>query len=109
VTGAAGRSALADTKAIGIDLVPDYAGDIPAALGKRFEIVLDTNGSLTPAQRAARVKRGGLVIGTHPSAQKVIRSLFSRRRMRRRFSTYYASRHATPAQRRAGRFARHWH
>jgi NADPH:quinone reductase-like Zn-dependent oxidoreductase len=79
VTGRVGPSALADAKAIGIDPVLDYTRDIPADLKKRFDIVLDTNGSLTPAQGEALVKRGGFVIDTNPSAQKFIRSLFSRR------------------------------
>jgi NADPH:quinone reductase-like Zn-dependent oxidoreductase len=53
---------------------------IPAALEKRFDIVLDTNGSLTPAQGDALVKRAGFVIDTHPCVQKFVRSLCSRRR-----------------------------
>jgi hypothetical protein len=39
----------------------------------------DCNGSLTPRQGDALVKRGGVVIDTNPTFSKFMRSLFSRR------------------------------
>jgi NADPH:quinone reductase-like Zn-dependent oxidoreductase len=80
VAGRVGPSAMDDARAIGIDPVLDYAKEIPAELNNSFDIVFDTNGSLTPSQGDALLKRGGVVIDTNPSSAKFMKSLFSRRR-----------------------------
>jgi NADPH:quinone reductase-like Zn-dependent oxidoreductase len=53
---------------------------VRASLNRSFDIVFDTNGSLTPAQGDALTKRGGVVVDANPSAGKFMRSLLSRRR-----------------------------
>jgi NADPH:quinone reductase-like Zn-dependent oxidoreductase len=63
-----------------IDPVLDYTQDVPASLNRGFDIVVDANGSLTPAQGDALTKRGGVVVDINPSASKFVRSLLLRRR-----------------------------
>jgi NADPH:quinone reductase-like Zn-dependent oxidoreductase len=78
--GGVGPDALEDAAAIGIDTALDYTQDVPASLDRRFDIVVDANGSLSPAQGDALTKRGGVAVDTNPSAGKFMRSLLSRRR-----------------------------
>jgi len=80
VAGRVGPSALSDAKAIGADPVLDYTKDIPADLNKSFDIVFDCNGSLTPRQGDALIKRDGVVIDISPTFSKFMRSLFLRHR-----------------------------
>jgi NADPH:quinone reductase-like Zn-dependent oxidoreductase len=54
--------ALEDAKSIGLDPALDYTQDVPKSLNRSFDIVFDTNGSLTPAQGDALTKRGGVVV-----------------------------------------------
>lgn len=76
VTGRVGPGAVADAKAMGIDTVLDYTQAIPAELNQQFDIVFDCNGSLTPDESDALVKRDGVVVDINPSAYKLVRSLY---------------------------------
>jgi NADPH:quinone reductase-like Zn-dependent oxidoreductase len=79
VAGRVGPSALTDAKAIGIDPVLDYTKNIPDGLEKKFDIVFDCNGSLTPRQGDRLAKRDGIIIDINPTTYKFLRSLFSKR------------------------------
>jgi len=79
VAGRVGPGSLSEAAAIGIDPVLDYTRDIPAGLDKKFDIVFDCHGSLTPKQGDALAKRGGIIIDIVPTAYKFLRSLISRR------------------------------
>lgn len=80
VAGRVGASALLDARAMGIDPVLDYQQEIPASFNQRFDIVFDCNGSLTPSEGDALIRRGGVVLDINPSGNKFARSLYSRRR-----------------------------
>jgi NADPH:quinone reductase-like Zn-dependent oxidoreductase len=80
VTGRVGPDALADARAIGADPALDYTKDIPHELNESFDIVFDCNGSLTPSQGDALIKRGGVVIDINPTFSKFLRSLLFRHR-----------------------------
>ncbi|AXL53689.1 hypothetical protein DSC91_007244 [Paraburkholderia caffeinilytica] len=79
VTGRVGPGALADAKTLGIDSVLDYTLEIPVDLTRKFDIVFDCNGSLSPGEGDALIKRRGVVVDTNPSFYKLMRSLFSLR------------------------------
>jgi NADPH:quinone reductase-like Zn-dependent oxidoreductase len=79
VTGRVGSSALSDAKALGIDPALDYTQEIPASLKQKFDIVFDCNGSLTPSEGDALIKRGGVVVDINPTAYKFMRTIYSPR------------------------------
>jgi NADPH:quinone reductase-like Zn-dependent oxidoreductase len=79
VTGRVGPGALSDAKAIGLDLVLDYTHKIPDALSHSFDVVFDCNGSLSPGEGDALIKRGGIVLDIAPNFFKFFRSLYSPR------------------------------
>jgi NADPH:quinone reductase-like Zn-dependent oxidoreductase len=78
--GRVGPSALVDARAMGMDPVLDYSQEIPASLNQQFDIVFDCNGSLTPSEGDALIRRGGVVLDINPTGAKFARSLYSRRR-----------------------------
>jgi NADPH:quinone reductase-like Zn-dependent oxidoreductase len=80
VAGRVGPGALAAAAALGVDPALDYTKDIPSGLANSFDIVFDCHGGLTPREGDMLVKRGGVVIDINPTAPKLMRSLFSRRR-----------------------------
>jgi NADPH:quinone reductase-like Zn-dependent oxidoreductase len=79
VTGRVGSSALSDAKALGIDQALDYKQEIPASLNQKFDIVFDCNGSLTPSEGDALIKRGGVVVDINPTSYKFMRTIYSPR------------------------------
>lgn len=77
VSGRVGPSALGDAKAMGIDAIFDYTRELPNSLNRKFDVVFDCNGSLTPIEGDVLIKHGGIVLDTNPSAYKFMRSLYS--------------------------------
>jgi NADPH:quinone reductase-like Zn-dependent oxidoreductase len=77
VTGRVGPGAVADAKAIGIDPVLDYTQEIPFVFGRRYDLVFDCNGSLSPAEGDTLINRGGVVVDINPTPYKFVRSLYS--------------------------------
>jgi NADPH:quinone reductase-like Zn-dependent oxidoreductase len=79
VVGRVGPSALVDAQAMGLEQVLDYTQEIPATLQRKFDIVFDCSGTLTPSEGDALIKNGGAVIDINPSTYKFMRSLYSPR------------------------------
>jgi len=80
VTGRVGPRSLDEAKAIGMDSVLDYTKELPASLHGRFDIVFDTNGSLSIEEGNALIKPRGIVIDAIPTSGKFVRSMISSRR-----------------------------
>jgi len=80
VAGRVGPSGLDAAKAIGLEPILDYTREIPAALHGRFDIVFDTNGSLSIPEGDALLKKGGVIVDAVPTTGKFLRSLVSSRR-----------------------------
>jgi NADPH:quinone reductase-like Zn-dependent oxidoreductase len=81
VGGSSRATARADAKALGIDPVVDFGFD-PATLRGRFDLVLDTAGTMPVKAARTLLKPGGHIIdiNVNPSnmAAKMTRSVFSR-------------------------------
>jgi NADPH:quinone reductase-like Zn-dependent oxidoreductase len=80
VAGRVGPNALDEAKTIGVDPVLEYTKPIPSSLSGRFDVVFDTNGSLSIAEGNALARSKGIVVDTNPTGAKFMKSLFSSRR-----------------------------
>ena len=74
VTGSCRPSAARAAAARGVDLIVEFDFD-PTLLTHRFDIVLDTTGTLPVGTGRALVKPGGHIIDIVPSPRKFVRSL----------------------------------
>lgn len=61
----------------GLASVLDYNQPIPASLQQSFDVVFDCHGSLNGKEERSLLKLGGVAVDIVPSAQNIIRSLFS--------------------------------
>lgn len=75
VAGRVGTAHLQGAAAFGIDSVFDYNDELPEEVRHSFDVVLDTHGSLTPAQGNGLRKPGGTLIDTNPGAAKALLAL----------------------------------
>ncbi|WP_428394005.1 NADP-dependent oxidoreductase [Lichenicoccus sp.] len=80
VAGRVGAHSLAEASTCGLDPALDYAKSIPADLNGAFDVVFDTNGSLSAADGDRLRKPGGVVIDINPTTSKLLRMLLSRHR-----------------------------
>jgi len=63
---------------MGVDPALDYTQEIPTSLHRKFDIVFDCNGNLSPSESEALIQRGGVILDINPTGAKFARSLFSR-------------------------------
>ena len=80
VVGRVGPKSIAHAQLIGLTSALDYNQPLPDHLNGIFDVVLDCNGSLTPAEEGRLQKPGGKIYDIVPSAAKFIRALLSRSR-----------------------------
>jgi NADPH:quinone reductase-like Zn-dependent oxidoreductase len=73
---AANRQAALDT---GVQPVLDYASQKPGDLGRTFDVVFDTAGSLPIANALALTAPRGAVLDINPTPSRLMRGLWSRR------------------------------
>ncbi|MEU9450075.1 NADP-dependent oxidoreductase [Streptomyces sp. NPDC048277] len=76
VAGSCRATAAQDARALGIAPIVDFDFD-PTALGRRFDIVFDTAGTLPAKTARALVKPGGHVVDIVPTPAKFARSALS--------------------------------
>lgn len=74
VTGSCRESATTEARVLGVDPVPGFEID-PAALGARFDLVLDTAGTLPVGTAQAMLARGGRIVSIHPTPLNLARSI----------------------------------
>lgn len=80
VVGRVGPAAVALGPSIGLSRTLDYTKDVPRDLDGSFDVVFDTQGSLTPEQQARLAGATGRIADLEPSARKFMLALVSRRR-----------------------------
>lgn len=73
VGGSCRDSAAADARDLGVDPVVAFDFD-PAPLRGRFDLVIDTAGTLPPASARMLLKRGGRIVSVHPTPPNLLRS-----------------------------------
>lgn len=73
VGGSCRPSAAADARELGVDPIVDFELD-PAPLAGRFDLVLDTAGTLPIAAAKSMLQRGGRIIDIIPTPTKFLRS-----------------------------------
>jgi len=74
VAGSCRASAMPHARACGVYPVVEF-GSIPSILNGKFDIVLDTVGTLAPKTARTLLKPGGRIVDIVPSAGKLVRSL----------------------------------
>jgi len=79
VTGSCSAVRRDEALALGVQEVIDYRAFDASTYRNRFDVVFDTQGSLSPREGATMLKPGGLVLDIVPTPLKMIRSLFSSR------------------------------
>ena len=79
VTGSCSAARRDEALALGVQEVIDYRAFDGSTYRNRFDVVFDTQGSLSPREGATMLKPGGLVLDIVPTPLKMIRSLFSSR------------------------------
>jgi len=77
VTGSCSAARRDEALALGIQEVIDYRTFDASTYRNRFDVVFDTQGSLSPREGAMMLKPGGLVLDIVPTPLKMIRSMFS--------------------------------
>lgn len=80
VVGRVGPAAVALGASVGLSRTLDYMKDVPRELGGRFDVVFDTQGSLTPEQQDHLASSGGRITDLEPTARKLALAMVSRRR-----------------------------
>jgi NADPH:quinone reductase-like Zn-dependent oxidoreductase len=79
VTGSCSAARRDEALALGVQDVLDYRAFDASTYRNRFDVVFDTQGSLSPREGAMMLKPGGVVLDIVPTPLKMIRSLFSSR------------------------------
>jgi len=80
VVGRVSPAALDLGGSIGLARTLDYTKEVPRELAGRFDVVFDTQGSLSPAQQDQLVSAKGRIADLEPTARKVLLAMLSRRR-----------------------------
>lgn len=78
VAGRVRAESMGAAKAIGVDVVLDYKQPIPSDFMGKFDVVLDTHGSLPVSEERRLAKRGGVILDISPSPTKMVGILLSR-------------------------------
>ncbi len=79
VTGSCSAARRDEALALGVQDVIDYRAFDASTYRKCFDVVFDTQGSLSPREGATMLKPGGLVLDIVPTPLKMIQSMFSSR------------------------------
>ena len=79
VSGACSQSGFADAKALGVDNPIDYRRFDPRQFRGRFDIVLDTAGTLSPKQCSVMLRGKGVALHINNDFSKILRVALSAR------------------------------
>lgn len=77
VTGVAGPDSQAFVKGLGADVAVDYRGFALTDIGTRFDLILDTFGSVSPATAWSLLKPGGLFLPLNFGMRELLATLLN--------------------------------
>lgn len=79
VSGSCGAEAMDQARAQGVGPVYDYRKTDFSKIGRRFDVVYDTSGTMKTALGLSMIHKDGVFLDLEPSAGKFVRALFNRK------------------------------